>query len=146
MSEFCPQCGSARTGAFRFCRQCRFDFDGVAPSPVPIAQPVAKPSTKSRLTGRQWLGSGVALVVGLAVIGNLTNAATPVAGAQPTPAPTSRGVAAAATAAPTPWASVTAGLAPTGQLLDPVLHRLQGSEDGAAGMAVLEETAGRRRD
>ena len=114
MSEFCPQCGSARTGAFRFCRQCRFDYDGVAPTEAPIAQPVAKPSTKSRLTGRQWLGSGVALVVGLAVIGNLTNAATPVSGAQSTAAPTSRVADATSTPTSTPWATAKPGLAPTG--------------------------------
>jgi hypothetical protein len=28
MTEFCPNCGNARTGAFRFCRSCGFDFDG----------------------------------------------------------------------------------------------------------------------
>jgi hypothetical protein len=26
-SQYCPQCGTARLGAFRFCRNCRFDFD-----------------------------------------------------------------------------------------------------------------------
>ena len=26
-SEFCPQCGTARSGDFRFCGRCGFDFD-----------------------------------------------------------------------------------------------------------------------
>jgi micrococcal nuclease len=119
VSEFCPQCGSTRTGAFRFCRSCRFDFDGVAltaaaPPAASVAQAVTKAPMKSRLTGRQWLGSGVALVVGLAVIGNLTNAAAPVGGAQSTPAPTQVAAAAQPTPIPTPWATVNPGLAPTG--------------------------------
>jgi hypothetical protein len=65
MSEFCPQCGSARIGAFRFCRQCRFDFDAVAEASVPTAESVARPPTVSRLSPRRWLGAGVSVVVGL---------------------------------------------------------------------------------
>jgi hypothetical protein len=45
--EFCPQCGNARTGQFRFCRTCQFDFDtlGAAPAPViPSAPPSAPPA------------------------------------------------------------------------------------------------------
>jgi micrococcal nuclease len=114
MSEFCPQCGSARTGAFRFCRSCRFDFDSGAPPAPAIAQPVAKPTTRNRLTGRQWLGAGVALVVGLAVIGNLTNAATPTSGVASTPAPTSQVAVATLTPTATPWATVKPAFAPTG--------------------------------
>jgi hypothetical protein len=26
-TEFCPKCGNARIGAFRFCRSCGFDFE-----------------------------------------------------------------------------------------------------------------------
>ena len=26
-TQFCPQCGTARLGQFRFCRTCQFDFD-----------------------------------------------------------------------------------------------------------------------
>ena len=29
--EFCPQCGTARVGQFRFCRSCQFDFDTLTP-------------------------------------------------------------------------------------------------------------------
>lgn len=28
--EFCPRCGTGRTGAFRYCRSCAFDFEGPA--------------------------------------------------------------------------------------------------------------------
>ena len=30
MAEFCPRCGTQRTGAFRYCRSCQFDFDNTA--------------------------------------------------------------------------------------------------------------------
>ena len=42
----CPQCGTPRVGSFRFCRNCRFDFEGgelAAPEPpasVALATPV----------------------------------------------------------------------------------------------------------
>lgn len=120
MSEFCPQCGDARVGAFRFCRQCRFDFDAGAaptpattPSPTP-AQPVPTRSPVSRMTGRRWLGVGAAIVVGLALVGNLNKPSGPTAGAAPTPAPTVRVADAAVTPTVTPWATVKAALAPTG--------------------------------
>lgn len=47
-TEYCPRCGAPRTGAFRFCRGCQFDFDGApdlaaaaaaAPAPTP-SQPM----------------------------------------------------------------------------------------------------------
>jgi hypothetical protein len=54
MAEFCPRCGNARTGAFRFCRSCAFDFDEApldqatpppsAPRPPILQDPVAWPS------------------------------------------------------------------------------------------------------
>lgn len=30
-AEFCPRCGRARLGSFRFCRHCGFDFDTASP-------------------------------------------------------------------------------------------------------------------
>jgi micrococcal nuclease len=56
----------------------------------------------------------VALVVDLAVIGNLTNAATPALGAVSTPAPTSQVAVATLTPTAAPSATVKPGLAPTG--------------------------------
>jgi hypothetical protein len=35
----CPRCGESRTGAFRFCRLCGFDYDGAEPTNV--ADPAA---------------------------------------------------------------------------------------------------------
>ena len=43
----CPQCGTRRVGAFRFCRSCGFDFDVVpathAPVPPMVGQPASEP-------------------------------------------------------------------------------------------------------
>jgi hypothetical protein len=62
--EFCPRCGTPRLGAFRFCRSCQFDYDGLpasqpvpsviapnpftpppAPAPASLPQPATGPST-----------------------------------------------------------------------------------------------------
>ena len=41
-AAFCPSCGTARTGSFRFCRSCGFDFDTLgAAAPVALPPPVA---------------------------------------------------------------------------------------------------------
>ena len=48
--EFCPRCGTQRTGAFRYCRSCQFDFDagpalgGPLPPPSPSVPPASAPS------------------------------------------------------------------------------------------------------
>ena len=47
-SQFCPQCGTARLGAFRFCRNCRFDFDTeseIAAASITRRSEVADPTT-----------------------------------------------------------------------------------------------------
>ena len=36
----CPECGTARTGSFRFCRSCSFDFDSPGASALSAATPV----------------------------------------------------------------------------------------------------------
>jgi hypothetical protein len=67
--EFCPQCGTARVGALRFCRKCAFDYDSLPPSdsrpapavetsnasqsvasavPMPANPPSPRPAIKSR--------------------------------------------------------------------------------------------------
>src|SRR4051794_33368987 len=96
MSEFCPSCGGERTGAFRFCRHCRFDFDAVAPEPVVAVQPIRRRSMASRLTGRQWLAAGVTLFLGLGAIGTLAKTPPPASGAQGAPGATATAPALAA--------------------------------------------------
>jgi hypothetical protein len=41
--EFCPQCGNARTGSFRFCRSCGFDFDAT-PEGTPLPAVLTTPA------------------------------------------------------------------------------------------------------
>lgn len=46
-TEFCPRCGTARTGSFRFCRSCGFDFDAAgdpAPATPSTHPPVVTPA------------------------------------------------------------------------------------------------------
>src|SRR5262245_38125401 len=47
--RFCPTCGRRRTGFFRFCNECGFDFDELAPRPAEtIAQAVqAQPAPEA---------------------------------------------------------------------------------------------------
>jgi len=41
--EFCPRCGTARVGSFRYCRSCGFDFDAEGSSaPDATAPPTGK--------------------------------------------------------------------------------------------------------
>jgi hypothetical protein len=45
-TAFCPNCGTPRVGAFRFCRSCQLDFDalnGTAPASGPPVPPPASP-------------------------------------------------------------------------------------------------------
>jgi endonuclease YncB( thermonuclease family) len=51
--RFCPQCGTRRTGYFRFCGRCGFDFDELRIGPAPDAnEPTAPP--KSEPTTPIW--------------------------------------------------------------------------------------------
>ena len=105
MTEFCPQCGRARLGAFRYCQGCRLDFDalgtdgGASAATVPAAEAVvAGPSVTGhptrRVTRRRVLVGGVAVLFGLAAIGSIT--------------PADPEAATAAVATPTPTVRVTA--------------------------------------
>ena len=70
-SEFCPQCGTARTGAFRFCRSCQFDFDGIPPvGSVPVADPVTlspTPTVAVPSSNPAAMAAGVAWILTAAV-------------------------------------------------------------------------------
>jgi hypothetical protein len=47
-SEFCPRCGTRRTGAFRFCRSCGLDFDDQTQLAQSAIAPVAPPLQAQR--------------------------------------------------------------------------------------------------
>lgn len=137
MTEFCPQCGTARLGVFRFCQSCRLDFDslgadGRAPAAsVPLAQPAAAgpasaAPTGRRVTRRRLVVAGVAVFFGLAAIGSIDQPDTgSPAAAAATPAPTSE-VAAVPTATSTadlvPFPESTFG--PTGATTEAIVTRV----------------------
>lgn len=115
-AEFCPQCRTSRTGAFRYCRSCGFDFEtGQPATPVaplvsptaraptqsfserygtlPPVEPVRAPAASSTGPGRPRVLAGIALLVlaaaGAAFALNQPKTPTaPAAGAAPTSAPT----------------------------------------------------------
>ena len=85
MPMFCPRCGAARTGSFRSCRTCRFEFDDVSPAgltpPSPVqsfsaryaAQP-ALPSAQPKSAGppprrQAATAAGIAWIIAAALIG-----------------------------------------------------------------------------
>jgi micrococcal nuclease len=119
LNESCPQCGTARVGAFRFCRGCGLDFDALGPidrgpaaeasptqvTPVAWVTPVPAAPTARRVTRRRVLLGGVAVLVGVMAIGSLP--------------PTDPGspVAAVASATPTPQVDATATPTSTGELV-----------------------------
>ena len=96
-AEFCPQCGSQRTGSFRFCRSCGLDFDALRSSESETAglrtkvvprrasgqserlrsdANMANPGATIR--ARRWsnsriAGAGIAAFLGLGILGNLTS-------------------------------------------------------------------------
>jgi micrococcal nuclease len=112
VSEFCPQCGTARLGAFRFCQGCRIDFDtlgaGDGAPTVSVSAPqtgwVAPPPASRkgpRVTRRRIVVATVAVLFGLAAIGSIDKPDTGAAAAAiATPSPTSQ-ITAAPTAAST---------------------------------------------
>jgi hypothetical protein len=72
-TEFCPSCGQPRTGAFRFCRGCGFDFDAApspaAPSPSQTQQLASAAKTVQNVSVATSLGGFIGLVVGVLLPG-----------------------------------------------------------------------------
>jgi len=50
--EFCPRCGTARAGAFRFCRSCGFDFEHDVPPPAAAPEQPQTSSSAPRSLGQ----------------------------------------------------------------------------------------------
>ena len=122
MDSFCPRCGTQRTGAFRYCRNCGLDFETAPPvadespvGPVPVAgmgPSIAAPAVVARrpwYRGRWGLVAAVVVVLGLALVGAFDPPSSPTANAT-TPGPTT-GVTQGALATPpsvsTPQATPT---------------------------------------
>jgi endonuclease YncB( thermonuclease family) len=84
VKDFCPNCGVARVGAFRFCFACRLDFDTLGTdqssrlAAVPTAElvkvePIAAGGNRARrLPGHGLLAVGLAFAVGIAALGSVT--------------------------------------------------------------------------
>jgi endonuclease YncB( thermonuclease family) len=78
VKDICPNCRTARVGAFRFCLGCRLDFDRLATDPnsslaavstveLVKAGPIAAGTTRApQLSARGLLAAGLAVVIGLA--------------------------------------------------------------------------------
>ncbi len=105
--EFCPRCGQGRTATFRFCRGCKFDFDGARSA-----------TTSARRFGsrRRLIGAGI---VGLVLAGSIfqpPSQETAGANAEATPAaPTQVAIAppTPTAAPPTPEPTATQTAEPT---------------------------------
>jgi hypothetical protein len=97
-SRFCAQCGTPRTGALSFCRNCGYNYDAETPivstperpttssTPVPPAFAAATAVTAVPRAEPKWYrrrlgiaGIAVAVFVLLGVIGQLTGASAPAA-------------------------------------------------------------------
>lgn len=111
---------------FRYCRSCGLDYDDVPVEPEPPeSQPPAgwRPPTKRRPIGR-YVAIGVAALVGLGILGNLTG---PASEAPQATAPVSSNAALTSatpratptrTSSPTPTHSGVVALAPTGPTVE----------------------------
>jgi hypothetical protein len=146
----CPTCGRHRTGAFRYCRSCNFDFDAIHSSSPVVAQEgivtesSPKPSPEFRHPFATLIGLGLLAIVfwgAFTIDGNKPPAASgPIAVAStnpmpeatatrsPVPTPTPPFIAPSASVSPfiAPSASSSASPRPTTgryALLDPCPDR-----------------------
>lgn len=128
-SSFCPNCGTPRVGAFRFCRSCQFDFDelAAAPPPRPVAPapvtagPAISPTPGS--SSRRSPGPLIA-VVGFVLLGVVAGLAFTMAQDAAAPAST---MSALTSPALTPTASPTAS--PTPDLRETAASAFRAFED-----------------
>jgi hypothetical protein len=59
-TEYCPRCGAARIGSFRYCRSCQFDFESspdAQPPQVAAPPPAAAVSTPTKSFSEQYAGT-----------------------------------------------------------------------------------------
>ena len=70
-AEFCPSCRTPRSGGFRFCRGCGFDFDAalVPPSPSQTQQFANAAKTVQNVNVGMSLGGLVGLILGVVIPG-----------------------------------------------------------------------------
>jgi endonuclease YncB( thermonuclease family) len=87
VKDFCPNCGVARVGAFRFCFACRLDFDSLGTdqsrplaatlataelAPFGALAVAAESNRARRRPGHGLLAIGLCFAVGIAALGSVT--------------------------------------------------------------------------
>jgi micrococcal nuclease len=149
VKEFCPQCGSARAGAFRFCLGCHLDFDSLGPASSspnavsPTAQLVQAGPVVARTTSALQLPLRGLLAAGLAVLIGLTGSVTGITSTEPESAVATPTATKAIFAAAVPSPTVTAPGAtdlmsgPTGETIEARVVRVV---DGATIVIALADT------
>jgi len=149
VKQFCPRCGSARAGAFRYCLGCRLDFDGLgadssgpswlAPTAGLVrAGPVTANSTGARqLPLRGLLAAGLAILIGLtgSVVTGITSTEPQSAAATPTASPLFAVAIPSPTVTTPAAADLTSG--PTGQTTEARVVRVV---DGATIVVAFADT------
>ena len=149
VKQFCPRCGSARAGAFRYCLGCRLDFDSLGQLPSspnavgPTMQSVHGGPVSARPTRALQLPLRGMLAAGLAVLIGLTGSVTGVSPTAPESAVATPTATSAVLAAAIPSPSVAAPAAtdfmsgPTGPTTEARVVRVL---DGATIVVALADT------
>jgi micrococcal nuclease len=145
--DSCPRCGEPRIDALRRCRSCGLEFDGVQVAPEPPESqppPGVRPPAKTRPIGR-YVAVGIAAVLGLGLIGNLSGGASalppatvpgPSVAVAATTTATARATTATNRASAAPSDSAGSGLRPDGPTVKAALVRV------IDGDTIVAEVAG----
>lgn len=94
--SYCPQCGSERQGALRYCAKCGFDYStpvppagGLENAPAAPAQqptaPVLPPAEKKKRSRMGCIAIGLIVLVVIVIIASLGNDPNATGDASPTP-------------------------------------------------------------
>jgi len=123
--NFCPQCGTSRQGALRFCSSCGFDYwkaaeasaDQTEAAPIVEPTPTAPTSPPPQQQGGRgwvrWVVIGVVALLVIGFIGSLMNPEDETASASEPPEPTTEATEAAPTESTAATPVLTASPIPT---------------------------------